>query len=89
MLWQAAAGRPATAAVRSRKNLRTDIHMSCAIDGFAPSTDSTAPSIAPSMAQQSVDRTAIRQWCCAIDRSDFVLIQEQSFVPGTAAVVRI
>jgi len=30
-----------------------------AIDGFAPSTDSAAPSIDPSMAQQSVDGAAL------------------------------
>ena len=32
-----------------------NLYMSRAIDGFAPSTDSAAPSIDPSMAQQSVD----------------------------------
>jgi len=49
--------------------------MSRAIDGFAPSTDSAAPSIDPSMAQQSVDRAAIGRWRCAIDRSDLVMIK--------------
>ena len=33
--------------------------VSRAIDGFAPSTDSAAPSIDPSMAQQSVDGAAL------------------------------
>ena len=42
------------------------------VDGFAPSTDTAAPSIDPSTAQQSVDSAAPSEdahVCCAIDGS--------------------
>ena len=44
---------------RSRTKIAKPMIMSRAIDGFAPSTDSAAPSTDPSMAQQSVDGAAL------------------------------
>jgi len=57
------------------------VNLSRAIDVFAPSTDSAAPSIDPSMAQQSVDRAALSTdpiWCWSKSSHLFLVLMLQS-----------
>jgi len=54
------------------------VNASRAIDGFAPWTDSAAPSIDPSMAQQSIDGATLSTdpiWCCSESSHLFLVLR--------------
>ena len=60
--------------------------MSRAIDGYAPSTDSAAPSTDPSMAQQSVDGTALSVDTHGTDSARSVDSTERSVLSASLTV---